>query len=187
MNTLLKTGIGSTLATLAVAALGSLASPASAVSLTWNLQNVQFEDGGTATGSFQYDADTNTFGAVNIQVQGGDTGTFPTYTYDTFAFLDPTFRVAFANSSDLDPNDSGVRQLRLGTASPLTNAGGTFSLQLNLPGSNLECFNCNPIRFITGGSLTTNPLNPAPVPEPGTILGLLAFGSLGVLSRKSKV
>ena len=34
-------------------------SPAPATFLTWTLQDVVFADGGTATGSFDFDAETN--------------------------------------------------------------------------------------------------------------------------------
>lgn len=37
-----------------------------AVPVTWILQNYDFQDGGTATGSFTYDRDSNAFSNVNI-------------------------------------------------------------------------------------------------------------------------
>ena len=44
-----------------------LSSAANAVPITWTLQNVVFEDGGTASGSFVYDAVTGIASAANIQ------------------------------------------------------------------------------------------------------------------------
>jgi uncharacterized repeat protein (TIGR01451 family) len=44
---------------------------ANAVPLTYNLSGVTFSDGGTASGSFQYDAVTNAYSNVNIMTAGG--------------------------------------------------------------------------------------------------------------------
>jgi hypothetical protein len=46
-------------------------SSASAGPLTWVLNDVQFADGATATGSFDYDADTGTCSNVNITTSAG--------------------------------------------------------------------------------------------------------------------
>ena len=55
--------------------LALFASAASAVQLTWTLDNVVFQsaitgDVGTATGSFDYDADTDTYSNINIVTSG---------------------------------------------------------------------------------------------------------------------
>src|SRR5262245_23815689 len=50
--------------------LGSVAlltaAPAVAAPVKWTLQNVVFADGGTATGSYSYDAATNAFSDINV-------------------------------------------------------------------------------------------------------------------------
>ena len=56
-----------------------------AVPVKWELENVSFEDGATASGSFVVDIDTMTFSSVNITTTFGS-ATLPgqTYTGDVF-------------------------------------------------------------------------------------------------------
>src|SRR5260370_10515926 len=54
--------------------------PASAGFVEWNL-NASFTDGGIATGSFLWDALTDTIGPYSINVSGGNTTTFPPVSY----------------------------------------------------------------------------------------------------------
>ena len=49
--------------------------------LTWSLDNVTFNDGGIATGSFTIDASLNSVLNWNISVSGGDQVVFPTFNY----------------------------------------------------------------------------------------------------------
>ena len=57
----------------AVTAMALLFSaPASAIPITWNLQNVTFNDGNTATGSYVYDADINQYSSINITTSAGN-------------------------------------------------------------------------------------------------------------------
>lgn len=46
--------------------------PAQAIPVQWTLQNVVFDDGGTATGSFTFDEDTLTYSAVDIVTSGSN-------------------------------------------------------------------------------------------------------------------
>jgi hypothetical protein len=48
------------------AALFMSMSTAGAMPVTWDLEDVVFQNGETATGSFVYDADTNTFSNIDI-------------------------------------------------------------------------------------------------------------------------
>ena len=43
-----------------------LSAVANGVPLIWYLSGVEFTDGGTASGSFTYDADSNTYSNINI-------------------------------------------------------------------------------------------------------------------------
>lgn len=56
----------------AVAAVALLATPALAVPVQWTI-NGTFQDGGAITGTWIYDADTNTYSAVNITTTAGTT------------------------------------------------------------------------------------------------------------------
>lgn len=141
----LKPSVSFVVATLLLCAANAFAFP-----VTWTLSGVTFSDGGTASGSFQYDADTQSVSAWSISVAGGDTGTFPPLTYDS------------SNSSASDGNDqvlglivslaSSAREVRLPAVSPLTDAGGTIAVNFASPAQG-ECFNCSPFRVFNAGSL----------------------------------
>lgn len=140
-----------------------------AVPVQWTLSDVRFADGGTASGSFIYDADTTELSAWSVSVAGGNTGSFPALTYGS---ANSTF---YSDSGFGNPQPTLVleidairRQLRMTPLAPLTNAGGTVSLNLDTAGGNsgsIECFNCGPSREITAGSLVGTP--PAFAIRPG--------------------
>jgi len=123
--------------------------------VTWTLSGVTFADGGTASGSFVYDADNPVPYVVlnwSISVAGGDTATFPTLTYDQsnssgyYANNNPT-----ATGASFSLNGS-TRQIRLPGTSALTDAGGTIPVNILGAGA-AECFNCGPYRKYTAGNL----------------------------------
>ena len=164
----------------ALAAIGAQRS-ASAAPVTWTLSNITFTDGGIATGSFTYDADTNIVSTWNITVSGGNTTSFPPFTYnpsdssvDTplFAFVLPPTDPAFIDD---------YRVLRLYPISPLTDAGGVVSLDMNPTDGSVECFNCGPYRPVTGGTLDATA-----TPEPGSAIlaGVPLLAGLIVLRRR---
>ncbi len=62
-------------------ALLLLAASASAYPTAWTLVGVQFNDGGTATGSFVYDPATNLYSYVNITTSGGSALPGATYKF----------------------------------------------------------------------------------------------------------
>jgi hypothetical protein len=126
---------------------------ANAFPVTWTLSGVTFSDGGTATGSFVFDVDTNTISTWSVSVAGGNTVTFPPVTYDmatssaSYAYNAPTDVGALFNL-----NAPSIRALRLPAVSPLSDAGGT--LAVNIAGSGAaECYNCGPFRTYTAGNL----------------------------------
>lgn len=140
----------------ALLALLLVAGGAQAMPVTWTLQNVTFDDGGTASGWFVYDADTPQAAVTefSISVAGGDTQVFPPITYDpsnTSAGVSDGGAGGFGAVFSLN-GEPPNRQIRIPAVSELTNAGGT--LAVNIAGSGAaECYNCGPARLYTGGNL----------------------------------
>ena len=149
----------------------------SAAPVTWTLNGVTFDDGGIATGSFVFDADTLTVLTYSITTSGGNTALFPGITYEDGSGIDLppvvqadldliNFRTIFTNGN------SNGSQFRFQPLSLLTNAGGVVPFSLGT-GFTAECYNCLPFRFITGGEVIGTA---ADVPEPSSALLLLAGG-----------
>ena len=58
-----------------------IATPAQATPITWTV-SAAFPDGGTAAGSFVYDADFNTYSSINITTTAGSVRPGATYVVD---------------------------------------------------------------------------------------------------------
>ncbi len=133
----------------------------------WTLSGVTFSDGGIASGSFVYDATSNTVSAWSITVTGGDTGLFSPFIYNPGDSTAEGINAAFPGIFILSP---GSRALQLGFAGPLTDSGGTLAI---VPfDSTEESFGVTFFNFrdIASGSVVGAP----PVPEPATLLLLSA-------------
>ncbi|HSN01058.1 MAG TPA: hypothetical protein VLS52_08635 [Rudaea sp.] len=167
-----------------VCAPGAFAFP-----VTWTLSGATFNDGGTATGSFVYDADTNTLSSWSVSVAGGNTATFPAITYDNISDSS-TVSGQGATLTGVMLCSGGtcsgsVRQLRMPAVSPLTNAGGTIAIDT----ANLyqgECFNCSPYRSFTAGNLVGTAA-PAITSANGTTFMVNATGSFTIVSTAAPV
>lgn len=130
------------------------AGPALAIPLTWYI-NGTFADGAVINGSFTYDADTNTYSAVSINVTGG---ALPNATYVTpnTPFLGAVQLSAVTAAG----TGSGERRANFVFVGPLTNAGGLVLLS---PSSGEGTCNvgCNdftggvPARLAPAGGLLT--------------------------------
>jgi len=151
----------------------------------WDLKNVSFNDGGSASGSFIYDADLQDYQSWTITTtegvqSNGTGGPFPGYTYnesDSFAVNGSSgCTIDFVAKSD--PSQS----LCLSLPSFLTDAGGAYPLLA----SSAETYSSGD-RLVTAGTLEDPPL-PRPkdpprcgggctIPEPSTVTLLtLAIG-----------
>lgn len=165
---------------LGVVAMAFLAGPMSAraVPLMWNLQGVTFDDGGTATGSFVYDADTQTYSAINIQTTGNLAFTYTAG--DLIGWAKSGFSVATGSFV-------GAGFLDLMMVSDLTDAGGTVAIgpngvftapfettyEANPLGGGVQLnYTSPPFRYISTGYVTS-------VPEPATF-SLFGFGLLSI-------
>ena len=177
------------LGALAVAAVSMVLAPlsANASPITWTLQSVIFADGGTASGSFAYDAAANVYSAISISTSA--TGGIPAalFQYKSIFGTAPSVGVFLDSNA---ANLTGFHDLTLRFSNNLTSAGGTSPLQLSSSSFETTCSNsqcgivANPSSYITGGSVTA-PGGTA-TPEPATLL-LLPISLLGILtaSRRS--
>lgn len=144
--------------TVFAALLGSgllAAGPALAAPLTWYV-NGAFADGATITGSFTYDADTNTYSAVSLSVNGGALSNVVYVTPNT-PFVGPVQLSAVTASG----TGSGQRLANFIFSAPLTNSGGLVLLGPSTAEGTCNV-GCNgftggvPNRVVTpGGILTT--------------------------------
>jgi hypothetical protein len=165
---------------LLLAAESIFALSANADPIVWSLQGIRFDDSATATGSFTYDALTNTFTNWNISVTAGPN--FTAYTYRPG--VDSGF-VGIHSDSQVDfvafPPLTTGRYVRLTFLSSLTSVGGTIGLKTDH--TDWECDNCSVFRYITAGAVTTT----AQVPEPSSLM-LVAVVLLigGLISDKRK-
>lgn len=129
MNKWIKAGA------LAIGAL-SLTSAAIAAPLTWTVNNLVYSNDGptpvTATGSFKYDADTNTFSDINISTTQGS---FTDATVYTQVCTNPGCTVVSSATDILlisvpySADMTGNQHMRINLQAPMTNAGGSLALQ----------------------------------------------------------
>ncbi len=145
---------------------------AGASPILWNLSGVTLADGGVATGSFMFDADTSLYSSVDITTSGGSiAGT---------TYLDvvtgPAVGSFILAAAPVASYGIGTQSFLIQYSSALTDAGGTAPITTGAEGpcQDSQCDVIDVDRFVTAGAVTTNA-----VPEPSSV-GLFALG-LGLL------
>lgn len=160
----------------AAVASALLASAGHAAPLFWTLEDALLDDGGTATGRFTYDADTNTFSGISITTTAGTT--LPGGIFSVFLEGDSE-TLAIVPAGPL----AGAPILQLIFDAPLTSAGGFVGLaNIFLPAASSfeatcvdgDCLSADFGRSFVDGVLVASPV---PVPAAAWLLG----GALGVL------
>lgn len=173
---------------LTVAMLG-LSLPAQAMSVKWELSGVVFDDAGTASGSFVYDATTDMYSNVAITTTGGSSFGGTTYSSVLQSFLGTSQEVIFIGPLGDVP---GAPVMFFDFGAFLTNAGGTVPLLPPLGptvSAEEQCdvtFGCGTgtlsvLREVTAGSVIGTP-----IPLPGAaLLFASTLGMMGWVRRKT--
>lgn len=175
---------GSTVAAFVLFLMAGMPPAASADTVTWNLVGVTFNDGGTASGSFVYDATTNSFSSINIVTTAGTVLGGAAYMGLAPGFSAQPTVVAFITDPSL-ASFIGTPGLGLGFTSALTNLGGTVVLSFGTEGA---CFDAgcsavsshSPLRDTTAGEVVATP-------EPSTLflLGIGFVALVGGVKRRT--
>ncbi len=179
---------GGTIAALILIVAGAIAPTVSADDVTWTLSDVTFTDGGTASGSFVYDADTDTVSSVDIVTTSGTAFGGATYTAVDPGYGPYADEIVFV--TDSLAVYTGAPALDLGFLSDLTDAGGTDGL-FSMDGyGEYTCGDpgCNyggvELRALAGGEV----VGVATTPEPASLsLLLLGIGIVGLAGMKRKM
>lgn len=181
--------------TTAAATLLLGASPAFATPVTWTLNNVSFDNGSTATGSFDFDRDTNTFSNIAISISAGtDYGpelynAIAPNSGNYFGAIFTTLPLSFNDTPDcnnFNMASCGTHALGLSVWSgQMTNAGGVLALtQQTLQHCDSAACNNGSWSFISDASGTGGTISALiPLPAAAWLFGP-ALGLLGLARRR---
>ncbi len=128
--------------------------------ITWILEDVTFDTGATASGSFRFDATTNTYSNFDITVTGSPVNGAA----NTYRFINPSSRgnadfMSAVTSSE--PDLTGARVIGLTFDTPLTDAGGVVDIRIASSSFQANCATANcsppqgPIDFTQTGRVAT--------------------------------
>ena len=159
-----------------------LTAPATAASINWTLQEVVFNDGGSAFGTFLTDSTSGVLTSYDITTTEGST--LGGFHYDGIGdqFLGMNYFGVNPNSFILISTDPDqVPYLNLSFLGGFTAAGTNFIDTSGQFGGSWEYNNCRDIRLITAGYATSV----SAVPEPETYaLRLSGLGLMGFIARR---
>lgn len=108
------------------------AAAAHAVPIKWTLNSVTFDDDGAASGSFVYEADTNTFSQIQVTTSAGRAGTAESFskvcTSSTDCFFESSAGAAGFMSGATSGDLTNSKVFYLAFQSALTDAGGEIDV-----------------------------------------------------------
>jgi len=157
-----------------------------AAPVLWTLSGVTFATGGTASGSFVYDAATNTYSAINITTTTDGTRTGATYHFISGAPNPPSSTFSLNLTTAAANNQTGLPGLAL-IFTPALGNGGTAAVS----GQEANCSDavCTapvaPTRAVNAGNVTGQALQIPTLSEWGmAIFSILLMGSAVLYLRK---
>ena len=161
-----------------------LAGPALAIPVQWHLVDVQFDDGGTAYGSFWFDVDSADYFDVDIVTTAGSE-----FSGESYSFLNPNEYIVSGDKflavvSEIVPDMTGVPGMSILFFDPMTNVGGTLAITGFAESFCIDstCSDAtSELRAITAGSIST--VAPVPLPAAVWLFGSALVG-LGWMRRK---
>ena len=162
----------------------------SADPLTWDFVNAHFNDGGSLSGFFLFNAITDTATNWDISSTAGTALAAFEYTPSDSFFTDINGGTEFAFTSNATfPGCCGFlehRGLVLTFVSPLTDAGGLVPLNLAATGVDepRECLDCDPFRLFNADSAVLATPEPASLPLLGSVIGLAILA--GAAQRRAQ-
>lgn len=137
---------------------------AQATLMTWNLDDVTFSDGSSATGAISMDTSANTWSTFSVSTT---TGALPAYTFDNNN-SGLSFGGGFGPNNFILTTTDGSRLFNFSFTMALDAAGGSVLLDT---ANSFECMNCDPFRSVSGGSLSAG--EPSAMPEPPSLTLLI--------------
>lgn len=169
--------------TMAALVVALAAGAASAAPVKWSIPATPLTGGGTISGTFTYDANTNTYSAINIVTTAGS------IPGDTYIRPDNLWSTATQIGTRSVALDSSMMVVRF--ASPLTNGGGTVPIASIHEGDENEgSISLSPLRLTSpaGGAISSVP--PATVPTLSEwamiLLGVLLAGGAALTIHRRR-
>lgn len=174
----------------AVLILGfGISTTASAIPVFWTLDNVTFDDGATASGSFVFDADIGVYSSINMTSSPGSVVTDPhTYSFVGSSFTDASQLLALESAPAGGTDQTDISYLYFNFVGDLTNTGGTISV-LGAGGGFTSLGICNNPSCGSARDFnkqSTGNVIAFQVPEPSTAL-LLAAGLTVIVIRRRRL
>jgi len=156
---------------------------ASADGITWTLSDVTFDDGGGASGSFVYDALTNTYSSIHMTTTSGTAFAGTTYNALSSLFGSTSTGMLLGASGDLTNTDV----LLLLFSAALTNSGGTVVLLSVREGTcdNTDCSLSTLDRSTTAGEVVGTVATPEPSALSLLTVALIALMVVATIRKSS--
>jgi hypothetical protein len=184
--------LGLVCACLIITSFSSQASP-----IAYTLNDVVFTDGGTASGTFTYDAETFTYSDISIATTSGSLFSGNTYTnlFNDYPVQFPANGWTFHAKSGPEPIAFDDHAFKLQFTNFLTNDGGTYTLDTSNDFRSYEGTWVEVTGSTTGGGMpllrsiasgtVSGTLAAVPIPAAVWLFGSGLLGLLGI-SRSNK-